>query len=795
MRLNKSLLLLVSICLALAANSNGAYAEQVMDLYRQIKNLSLDEQTAARVENLVLKRDVAVFRLNSGKLCFLEPVEGRITGAVFVGDGVFEFSPPTEIERHQLKKFRGQEQLVEEFEELYLAFSDTTAAELKRGADLSKGEMIGRFESMRQDCPKRLLDRTGRNLWFRILADIIADSSFRESHPERSDRFFYAEVNTNSLGRLFFTFDPKSVEEVTLEEPTGHMESPKCDLVCSFHMENDYAQNPDAVYTPIPREDKDEIRVSHYKIDVDIDQLEHLSAVAEVEYECLVEGARLIDFLLTSKLADNIDEIKDPDGSPVAFFWEKGQWSTTVVLPEPAHSGEKRKLAFKYEGNIIDQNWYGDFYIKSTTSWYPRYGFLKPATFDLTFKCPKAQEFISIGKKAKERIDGDCLLTRWVVDQPVRWASFNYGKFKIHELEHPGVPPVALYYMEDTDRQFTADWNRFQAQFEGTDILLLDSKSKENICADLVNSLNFFQGIYGECPFRTIAAAEILGSFGMGLPGLVYLDWGTFFEEGGIPETEFDHASFRAHEVSHQWWGNSIGCESYHDLWLSEGFAEYSGAWFAQMSMKNNEEFFEELEEWRKDIMGKGHRWSEGSKAGPIWLGSRLNSSKSRDYSTLVYKKGAYILHMLRNMMMDFDSGSDDRFREMMGEFARTYAGKNATTEDFKAVVEKHTEEDMDWFFEQWVYGVEIPKYVFSYSTEKVADKYVVSCEVSQENVSEDFKMWVPVLLDFGGEMYAVLRLWVDKPHNKYKLPKAPLAPRKVELNPFHAVLCEVENK
>ena len=59
----------------------------------------------------------------------------------------------------------------------------------------------------------------------------------------------------------------------------------------------------------------------------------------------------------------------------------------------------------------------------------------------------------------------------------------------------------------------------------------------------------------------------------------------------------------------------------------------------------------------------------------------------------------------------------------------------------------------------------------------------------------EDFKMWVPVLLDFGRDQYAVLRLWVDKPHNKYKLPRAPLEPREVILNPFHAVLCEVKNK
>jgi aminopeptidase N len=193
--------------------------------------------------------------------------------------------------------------------------------------------------------------------------------------------------------------------------------------------------------------------------------------------------------------------------------------------------------------------------------------------------------------------------------------------------------------------------------------------------------------------------------------------------------------------------------------------------------------------------MGGGSKFSEGSKAGPLWLGTRLNSSKSSDYFTLVYKKGAYVLHMLRNLMMDFDSRSDEKFKEMMRDFVQIHRGTNASTEGFKATVEKHMGEDMGWFFDQWVYGIDIPRYVFSYSTEKVGGKYVVNCEVTQENVPEDFKMWVPVLLDFGRDMYAVLRLEIDKPHNKYQLPKAPLEPREVILNPFHAVLCEVKYK
>jgi len=790
----KLFLILVVIHFALAGITSAQNHEKIMELYDQIKNVSLDEEKVAEVEGLVIKRDVAVFQLNEGKICLLEPIEGKVTGAVFVGEGVFEFSPPTEIERYQLKRFTEQEQLGEEFKELYLWFLDTTDTELEHKLIFPQVEVPGKLKSVKKDCHKRLMEKAERYLCRCALADILADSSLMMRQTERGEGYFYADIKITQLGRLFFSFDPRMVEEVVLRMPYWKPGGSGQDLVCSFHKAEDYLKNPELKNKPVPHENKDVIKVSHYKMEVEISSTEELSAVVEVDFESLVDGLKGIDFSLHKDLI--IERITNQEGDSLCFLKDKDEYGVSVILSRPMMSGETRRLTFRYSGNIIHQNWYGDFYIKSTTTWYPRHGYLKRATYDLTFKSPKGYEFVSIGKKVKEWTEGDYLCTQWVEDFPVSFVSFNYGNFKIYELEHEGIPPVSVYYLEESAKEFTRDWNRFLGKYAGADILLLDSKSMKNIGADVINSLNFFQAIYGKCPFPKMAATEIPASHGQGFPGLLHLSWGTFMGEGELPETEFAHVSFRAHEVSHQWWAHIVGWETYHDQWLSEGFAEYSGAWFTQMSMQDNEAFFEELEEWRKDVMGKGGKWSEGSKAGPIWLGARLNSSKSSDYVTLVYEKGAYVLHMLRNMMMDYDTKSDSSFIKMMRDFVETYYGKEACTQDFKKIVEKHIGEDMDWFFNQWVYGVEIPTYKFSYTTEKTPEgEFVVSCEVDQGNVSEDFKMWVPILLDFGMDQYAVLRLWVDKPHNEYVLPKAPLPPRKVVLNPFHSVLCEVKNR
>jgi hypothetical protein len=783
-------MLLMPIELSSAQEGQGA-----MRIYDQIKNVLLDENKVAEAKSLVLTRDAAVFRLNTGKICLFQPVEGRVTGAVFVGEGVFEFSPPTEIERYQLNKFTEQENLSEAYEELFLLFSDTTAAELEHKLSFSPGEVPLRLASIRSDCHKRVSEEKARNLCCRVLEQFLADSSQMATQSQGGRGFFYADINTLRLERLLFTFDPAKVEEVALERPAPTYYSVHArDLICSFHRAEDYARSSVVKDTPLPGERMDAIKVMHYRMEVEISGTKKLSANVDLDFESLMDGINVVSFRLHPDL--EIERVTNSQGDSLCFIREKERYGVSVLLTRPTSSAEERRLTFKYSGKIIDQNWYGDFYIRSGSSWYPRYGYLPRATYDLTFKSPRAYEFVSIGKKTKEWTEGDHRCTQWVEDFPTSQASFNYGRFKIHGLEHEGIPPVSVYYLEESDKKFTADFNRFLGQYGDVQIMLLDSKSKENIGADLVNSLNFFQTVYGKCPFPKLAATEIPASYGVGYPGLVHLSWGTFMGEGELPETKFKHVSFRAHEVAHQWWAHTVREETYHDRWLTEGFAEYSGAWFAQMSTQDNEGFFEQVEEWRKDIMGKGHKESVGSEAGPLWLGYRLNSSESSDYATLVYEKGAFVLHMLRNLMMDYNARSDSSFIAMMRDFVETHYGKEASTEDFKEIVEKHVGEDMDWFFDQWVYGVGIPTYKFSYSTEPTADgKYIVSCEVDQENVPEDFRMWVPILLDFGMNQHAILRLWVDKPHNEYQLPKAPMMPREVTLNPAHAVLCEVKNK
>jgi aminopeptidase N len=113
---------------------------------------------------------------------------------------------------------------------------------------------------------------------------------------------------------------------------------------------------------------------------------------------------------------------------------------------------------------------------------------------------------------------------------------------------------------------------------------------------------------------------------------------------------------------------------------------------------------------------------------------------------------------MVRMMMWDRKTG-DQNFKDTMQDFVKTYAGKAASTEDFKAMVEKHMTPEMDltgnhkmdWFFNEYVYGTQLPTYKMDYTFEPGADGDIVfGFKVTQSNVDDSFRMIVPIYLELG---------------------------------------------
>ncbi len=267
-----------------------------------------------------------------------------------------------------------------------------------------------------------------------------------------------------------------------------------------------------------------------------------------------------------------------------------------------------------------------------------------------------------------------------------------------------------------------------------------------------------YTGYFGPSQFKRLAVSQqTAGNYGQSWPGLVWLPITYFFDNTQRHQIGMDDAkgyfkAVAAHEIAHQWWGHTVTWGSYRDQWMSEGFAQMSASLYIQLIEQKPQEFIKFWDDER-ELLTEKNRWGfRPIDVGPVTMGIRLETGKAGAiYQYLIYPKGGYILHMLRMMMWDRQTG-DARFKALMQDFVKTYTGHAATTEDFKAMVEKHITPDMnltgngkmDWFFNEYVYGTALPHY----KLEQTIANGELTYKITQSGVDNNFAMLIPMYLE-----------------------------------------------
>lgn len=156
----------------------------------------------------------------------------------------------------------------------------------------------------------------------------------------------------------------------------------------------------------------------------------------------------------------------------------------------------------------------------------------------------------------------------------------------------------------------------------------------------------------------------------------------------------------------------------------------------------------------------------------------------------MIYSKGAYVIHMLRNMFHDYRRGSDHKFEAMMRDYVSSHAHREASTRDFQDVVERHAGEDMQWFFDQWVYGVQIPRYEYSWDRRKNEDgQWTVSGRIDQLDVDSSFRVYMPVTLVFDEGRRTFVQQ-VNGASAEFTTPPFAERPKDVIFNDYLTILC-----
>lgn len=780
--------------------------------YTALRAARPDGRTIA-LNGFVFERDVLRFTLN-GKLHLLSPVEGKTSGAVFIGNGSYELKPASETERRQLAIHANDDELTaiaDQFDSAVFLGTALVAAAEKASAPVA-GTPDPKASDRWNDYVKRQKKDLHTNIQVRLLQELYDDASL--------EPFFLGWIDGKKYPPAVLIVDPRGAETVRL---AGRDLAGEQTMMTVIHdskggiwYSSRYATEVEAGVGKIVLPPGD---ATHYNIDATIRGSE-LNATTTITFLSTGRG-RVLPIDLTGRLEISEAAYATADApekwTPVAFIQEnyKEDPDAAVVFPAPLEPNKNYLLKVTYGGReVLENAGDGNFTITRRMNWYPNIGgFNDLATYELRFRTPQKFQIVATGNEVENKVEGEDRIAVWKSDQPLRVAGFNYGKFKkmsqsdqdsgmsFDVYTNPGTPDI----IHDINRAL-----EYIAEVEGgPNFVRIDTgRLAQSALADGINTARtgnlFFGPLAGGK--RVAITQQSQWYFGQSWPGLIYLPYvaflnGTTRNTLGLNSAKDFIDNIGAHELAHQWWGHQVGTRSYRDEWISEGFSEFTAALVAQQTggWPKYRAFWEKA---RKSIMEKPRGATMTNiDAGPISQGYRLASWRNAAaYDAIVYSKGAYVLHMLRMAMYDGKT-ADDKFAAMMRDFATTYAGKNASTSDFQRIVEKHATPNlkltkdgkMDWFFSQWVYGTDVPKLAAKLDfTDAGGGKYKVTGSITQSDVPANFASVVPIYVHFDkNSAFKLATLAVVGSQTKpveFEIP-LPKKPQKFSINANHDVL------
>ncbi len=755
----------------LATAASGPVQGGADGILAQLSNLRLDKNQIYSIRDITLRRDALAISFNRGAIAFLEPVAGRVTGAVFVGSGEILSIPPGSAEKLQLFKFTGSPILNERFDAGLFRFTDDTYSEILRQYEDRAHEEV-RAEDLEALLPwEDNLGERARLLNFRLLKDLIGN----DERP-----LFFAELRSETMGWFDAVYDQRMAEEVTVL--TAGRDSFLTDIWLSFNRRSE-ARDPES----FAHEDPSPVDVLSYDIDLTIEPDTLLEAVTKLDLRARVSGERVLSFDMTPALRVS-DVMLDDEAVPFFQYEEsaldpfyEGLDRFVVVLPSATEEGAEMSLEFRYSGSILEDRGEGIYFVSERSLWYPSVGPQDPARFDLTFHFPASGELVATGSLLDERTDGELKHSRWTSGREFFVAGFNFGDFAI-ESHEDGPVPVFVCLNNDVETIFKeiesrralekelalrAAANRRRNRLANETVLVspdFDAFSTrglaDSILQDVRSTVEFFSERFGPYPFDRLAVSQFPVPFSQGWPSLLYVSTLSFFTPeqrnrlGLEPRRNLIATEFvRAHEIAHQWFGNKIGWRSYRDQWIVEGFSNYAGAMYLAHKHGEQGPLDAVLDDAATRLFTRTGEETTHDDNGPIWLGHRLATADVPDgYVETVYNKSTWTIHMLRSLMQDREDRSDGRFLSMTRQLLDEFDGRLASTWDLKRIAESHMsarmdvrgDGNLDWFFEQWVFGTGAPSYDLRYAVEPTGGGFVVAGEIEQSGVS-DFIMPVPL--------------------------------------------------
>jgi len=432
----------------------------------------------------------------------------------------------------------------------------------------------------------------------------------------------------------------------------------------------------------------------------------------------------------TFRLREQYDITSASIGGTPVIITDLSTTSRSAALDRAYDTGEIFALNIVYDGvaesrglGSIEFDTHGGTDVVSTLSqpyyaytWFPiKDGdFAEPGDmgdkFLLDFSIIAPDTMVTASNGVLDGIDtlsGNRERYRWYSDYPIApylvcFSSTNYNTYEqYYSPIGGGSMPVLVYIYPEHD-----------------------STSNRNAWFKCIDMMYTLRNMFGEYPFVNEKYGIYEFEFGGGM------EHQTFTGQTGFGE------ALTVHELGHQWWGDMITCKTWNHIWLNEGFASYTEALWAEF--KPGSSGLPALKSTMAAMRytGAGSVYVDDTELDNVY--NILNVDTS-------YDKAAWVVHMLRHVL------GDTNFFDALIQYRTDFLYGAATTEDFQGVCELYYPGgDLDWFFQEWIYGEYVPSYEWGWDTTTINGKHylMVSVDQVQNSSIQRFTMPIDIVAD-----------------------------------------------
>jgi len=518
-----------------------------------------------------------------------------------------------------------------------------------------------------------------------------------------------------------------------------------------------------AANRPALAAEKTRLRADDYQIDVELlPQTHKLTAHATVKVTAL-EDLNVAVFQLNNAL--RITKLTDANNKPLTPERNTQDSTVRLALNSGIAKNASSTFTFEYEGTLESADdspvqglklaYVGPdiSYLLYSGLWFPVAGYgVNRFTSTINVTVPSHMVVIGSGKEPS------AAATAAAAAKKTATALANSKTFTF-TWDKPSFPGTII----------AGTFQEFKSDEAGVDLHVFFKPNKQDLGAEYastaIKAFTYFVTQYGVAPSTRLKVVELPDDT---VPSAWAPEIAALSSRAITEKTNY---RLLANTIAHQWWGVSVSPASKNDWWISDGFSRYSEARYVESAAGAAG-----LEEMVKDM-------SVGALA---YDSVPLSSAEKLDYfspefQSLVTDKGAMILHMLRWVV------GEKKYLELMREFATKYAGKSASTDDFRELSEYVFGEKLTWFYSQWMDSTSAPEFKAKYTFYRMGNNkgFRIVGAITQD--LDLFRMPVNLRIDTDGrtEEKRIDVVGTDSPFSVETFGR----PRRITIDPENRVL------